>query len=253
MIGGWQKFLSITLAVLTLVSAANAQGRGPLPGDAESRKISVVVDRGITHTNQLPSALRPLRKAMVAGSAMSDADLRRLAERGDGLAALRLTKRLMSHGLATNAEDIAYFASIAAGAGRVSTLDDMIAALYLLAPDQLPREKLRKTIRVLYAHAWAGNTRALGAVIDLNGPDQLFGAMSEKTRNKLLDKGRELGTGQIELRLAIKELSEAPDDATTRTRVAGYLIRAERMGDLAVQTIARNLRRRLGDAPDAQY
>ncbi|MDA7430835.1 hypothetical protein PGB28_20430 [Primorskyibacter aestuariivivens] len=245
--------MSIIAAVLILVSAAHAQARGPLPGSAESRKISVVVDRGITHTNQLPTSLRPLRKAMVGGAAMSDADLRTLAERGDGLAALRLTKRLKSDGLAENAVDIAFYASIAAGAGRVSTLDEMIEALYLLAPEQMPRERLRPVIGVLYAHAWAGNTRALGAVIDLNGRDQLFGEMSEKTRNRLLDMGRKLGTGQIELRLAMKELAENSGDAATRERVIGYLIRAERMGDLAVQAIAQNLRRTLGDVPNAQY
>lgn len=252
MTGGWHRILSAICAALTLIGAAHAQARGPLPGSAESRKISVVVDRGITHTNQLPSRLRPIRKAMVGGAEMSDADLRSLAERGDGLAALWLTKRLVAEGLPEHKAEIAFLASIAAGAGRVSTLDEMIEALYLLQPGQLPRAKLRKVIRVLYAHAWAGNTRALGAVIDLNGPDRLFGAMSETTRDRLLATGRELGTGQIELRLALKLLTETPDDAAARTRALGYLIRAERMGDLAVRTMAQNLRRTLGDSPAPQ-
>lgn len=251
--GGWLIRLFSVLMALTGVSTASAQGWSPLDGaSAESRKISVLVDRGVTRTSQLPSALRPLRKAMVGDAAIGEADLRKLAERRDGLAALRYTKILLARGMTENAAEIGYFASIAAGAGRVSTLDEMIAAMRRLEPGTVPKERLGQMIRVLYAHAWAGNTAALSALIDLNGADRLLGAMSDRTRARLLETGLKLGDGRIELHLAMKVLAGGARDAATLTRAEGYLMRAERMGDMAVRTMAENLRRNLGQTQQAQ-
>lgn len=242
--GGWKTYAFIVAMALTGVSAVSAQGWSPLDSAApETRKISVVVDRGITRTSQLPASLRPLRKTMVANQPISEMDLRKLAERGDGLAAMRYAKILLAGGMEKNASDIAFFAAIAAGAGRVSTLDDMIDALRLLEPGDLPREKLGRAIRVLYGHAWAGNTMALAALIDLNGKDRLLGEMSEKTRLRLLETGQKLGDGRIELHLAMKLLAESQRDQSTLTRAEGYLMRAERMGDVTVRAMAANLRR----------
>lgn len=242
--GGWHIFLLLITMALTDVSTARAQGWSPLDAaPAATRKISVVVDKGITRTRQLPVSLRPLRKAMIANRPLSEGDLRKLAERGDGLAALRYTKLLLDRGLAQNATGVAYFGAIAAGAGRISVLDDMIEALHLLQPGDLGPEELGRAIRTLYGHAWAGNTMALAALLDLNGKDRLLGEMSEKTRLRLLETGQRLADGRIELHMAMKLLAGGNRDKPTLTRADGYLLRAERMGDVTIKTMAANLRR----------
>lgn len=206
----------------------------------ERKKISVVVTRGVTHTRQLPRQLQSTRKAMLAGRPMVDEQLRDLAKAHDSLAALRYTKRLMARD--GSPAEIAYYASLAAAGGRASVFDDMVKALYSLRPGDMEKTRLSHVISVLYGYAFAGNTLALDAVMDLNGPKALFGEMSPKTRERLLSEGLEIGDGRIELRLAMQAISER----TVPTQViVGYLLRAERMGDLAVRTTAENLRRHI--------
>ncbi|WP_283647300.1 hypothetical protein [Marinovum algicola] len=165
--------------------------------------------------------------------------LRRLAEAGDGLAALRMVKRLRPRGPAEHASDIAYYASIASGAGRQGLFDDFVAALYLLDPAREPKHRVSQFIRVLYPHAWAGNSLAQDALIALNGPGKLFGPMSEATRARI----RQEGGARMVLALAMKDLSRDDLDAAALTRVIGYLELAERTGDLPVRTMAQSLRR----------
>ncbi|TNF21589.1 MAG: hypothetical protein EP318_06455 [Rhodobacteraceae bacterium] len=227
---------AVTLAAGLLASAALAEPMA-LPSDSDARQISVVVDRGITHTNQLPWALRPLRKAMVGGAAMSLADLRKLADRGDSLAALKLVKAMRSGAMPESASDMAFYAAVAAGAGRRGMLGEMIAALYRLTPGTEPAERLSQSIRVLYGHAWAGNTRAQDALVALNGEGRLFGPMSDATREKILTSGG----ARMVLSLAMTDLARKDLDEGGLMRVRGYLERAERNGDLAIRTMAQTL------------
>lgn len=230
--------IAAALAGLLLASALTAQPLS-LPASKESRKVAVVVERGITHTRQLRSAeLRRLRKRMVGGVPMREADLRRLAEARDGLAALRMVKLLRPRGLEAHASDIAYYASIAAGAGRNSMFDDFVGALYLLDPASEPKGRVSQYIRVLYPHVWAGNSMAQDALIALNGEDKLFGPMSEATRARIVQDGG----ARMVLTLAMKDLGGGDLDAAGLTRVTGYLDVAERKGDLPIRTMARTLR-----------
>lgn len=227
---------AITLAAGILAAPVLAEPLA-LPSKSEARQISVVVDRGITHTNQLPWSLRPLRKAMVGGAAMSIADLRTLADRKDSLAALKLVKLMRSGAMTETASDMAFYAAVAAGAGRKGMLDDMIAALYRLSPEVEPADRMSHYIRVLYGHAWAGNTQAQDALIALNGEDRLFGPMSDATRDRIVATG---GPRMV-LSLALKDLARADLDEAGLVRVRGYLERAERNGDLAIRAMAQTL------------
>lgn len=240
MVRGWTKSLAIVLAGLVPLSDVAAQSL-TLPSSAESRRISVVVDRGITSTRQLPTtALRQLRKEMVSGAPMAEDDLRALANQKDGLAALKLTKILRQRGVAQNASDLAYYASIAAGAGRKGMLDDMIGALYFLSPATEPSSRISQYIRVLYAHAWAGNTQAQDAMVALNGPDQLFGPMSDATRDRIVALSN-TGNGRMVLSLAMKDMGRTDLNRAELNRVLGYLEIADRRGDLAIRAMAFSL------------
>lgn len=214
----------------------------PIPDRAETRQISVVVTPGIRAMSQLPSArLRTLRARMHDGVDIPEAGLRELANLGDGLAAQRYARRLIAISGA-NPSDIAYYAAIAVGTGRVWTLPDMIEAMRRLDPAQEPAARMRKYISVLYAHAWAGNTLALDAVREFNGQGRLFGPLSEKTRKRLLAQSAENADGRLELRLAMDLLEQGEAlDAAGRARARAYLEQAVRAESLASKTTARNL------------
>jgi len=226
--------------VLMLATPIKAQGLSlGMPPDPEAAQISVVTDKGLTKTKYLPTAaLRNARRALLAGERLDDATLRALADRRDGNAAWRLVKRLRAQNAAPS--DIAHYAAVAAGQGRIHALDTMIDAMARLDPDTEPPARLRQLVGVLYAHAWAGNSLALDAVIAFNGEGRLLGPLSDATRARILKQAARLD-GRVELRLALDILAQDAPDAGDLARVRGYLDRAGQSKTLAVQTTAQNV------------
>lgn len=241
-----RRFLPVLAIAAAIGSMAPAETRLSVPNapDKAARQISVVVDRGLTRTTRLPTrALRAARRAMIAGEPVAAADLRALADRQDGLAALRYVRALVRDhaGDPAHASDIAYYAAVAVGTGRVWPLPDMIAAMHQIDPDTEPAARVNKYISVLYAHAWAGNPLALDAVIDFNGAGRLFGPLSDETRARILAQSAKNGGGRAELRMAI-DLMSNPERTAEQTELARrYLDRAAQVKDLAIRTTAINL------------
>ena len=242
-----QKRYALVLSCALMLSGPAAFAQAfpmTIPTDPASRQISVVVDKGLTHTRQLPRrSLRDARKAMIAKQVVSDDDLRALAEYGDGLAAKKYVDLVLGReGLTKdNASDVAYFASIAAQQGRVYALDEMVSAMMYLDPESEPQVRKRQLIKVLYPYAWEGNSLAMDAVIDYNGEGKLFGALSERTRQRILDHA-ENSDGRVELRFALQILTSDQITQADLDRATAYLERAERSRTLAVVTTAANLK-----------
>ncbi|KNG93297.1 hypothetical protein [Pseudaestuariivita atlantica] len=226
---------------LSALPAAAQEFEVPIPVAAEGQDVAVVVDRGLTKTKYLPTRkLRAARVAMLAKQVVSDEDLRALADRKDSLAALKYTQLLWQRGVSENASDIAYYGSIAAAAGRVSALKKMIRAMAYLDPATEPAKRRKQLMRVLYPYAWGGNSLALDALVEFNGEGKLFGALSERTRTRILDHA-EGGDGRIELRMAVSLLQNTkrtPDDEAAALRL---LERAQQSSRLSVKTTALNL------------
>lgn len=216
--------------------------------DLGDTRISVTVDRGLTSSKRLRStALRNARTAMHEGGGVSAEHLRALAEAGDGLAAQRYVRLLEASSTPPGPSDLAYFSAISVGTGRVWTLKTMIAAMHDLDPKSEPRARINKYIQVLYPHAWAGNPLALEAVLAFNGEGRLFGALSDRTRDRILAESREHGDGRIELGMALSLLertraaeSPAPGDLSL---ARSLLKQAEISDHLAVRASAQNLLR----------
>ncbi|WP_102109633.1 hypothetical protein [Oceaniglobus roseus] len=243
------RHLALGLALAAALAAPLAAGSIPMviSDDAESRAISVVVRAGVTATRELPTdALRGARQRMNAGERLSDEDLRALAERWDGMAAKRYADRLAKQGRAKHASDLAYFYGIAAATGRAYALPDMIEAMGHLDAATEPAARMKHLISVLYPYAWAGNSAALDAVVEFNGEGKLFGALSEATRQRILDQAKS-GNGRIELRLALDILSDDAAAPTDLARAREYLERAQGSKLLAVKTTAQNLLAYLDD------
>jgi hypothetical protein len=211
----------------------------PIPPDATSRAISVVAAPGLTRTRSLPPGeLRTAREAMLADQDISPDLMRQLADRQDGLAALRYHRHLLETG--GSASDIAYYGAIAVMTGRIWPLEDVVAALLTLDPATEPPDRVNLAIRALYPQAWAGNGLALDALIQLNGEDRLFGVMSDATRARLVDAARAGGDGRLFLHLAVSELWGTPD-ADARARAQAYLAEAAAGSHLGVRTTAQTL------------
>ncbi len=235
--------LSMILLMAGLAGPAAAQTLPfAFPDDRASRHISVVVDEGITRTVDLPNrALREARLAMVAKKVISDEDLRGLAEARDGLAAAKLVDILVGRGIEENASDIAYFGAIAVGTGRIWPLDEMVEAMWYLDPETEPKVRKNQMIKVLYPHAWAGNSVALQAVIDFNGDGKLFGKLSDSTRQKILEQAEKNGDGRAELRLALTILQSEEQSDADLARARDYLTRAVSSRELPVHVTAANI------------
>ncbi|RVT85740.1 hypothetical protein DXV76_08305 [Rhodobacteraceae bacterium CCMM004] len=224
-----------------------------IPSDPESRAISVVVDPGITKTAQLRRAdLRETRKAMHEGLPVADDALRALADARDGLAAARYADRLIAEDPLGRASDIAWYTSIAVGSGRVYALRKMVTALHRLDPADEPAARKRQYMAVLYPHAWAGNALAMDAVIAFNGEGRLFGALSDATRDKILDYAAG-GDGRVELRFAVRILADDDATAADLARARSYLERARASvsptAKATAETLLSLLDARTGGAP----
>ncbi len=211
-----------------------------------SKTISVVVSRGLVSNRPLRSnTLRNARTRMQQGGEVNPRTLRALAQAGDGLAAQHYVRWMLAQEKAANPSDLAYYAAIAIGTGRVWTLRNMIEAMHQLDPQTEPRARIRKYIQVLYPHAWAGNTLALQAVVEFNGEGRLFGPLSEKTRLRIQQEVGKNGDSRIGLGIAMGLLERNRASATPNPDDLAYarqlLAQATTSTHLAVATSAQNL------------
>ncbi|MEM9248563.1 MAG: hypothetical protein AAGB05_07680 [Pseudomonadota bacterium] len=216
----------------------------PFEPDREARQLSVTVTPDRRSMRGLSPSLRTARAAMHAGETIADQDLARLAEAGDGLAAQTLARRLVAQPEA-DPSDVAYYSALAVMTGRVWTLPQMVRAMRQLTPGQEPSDRVRAYIRALYPHAWEGNTLALDAVVAFNGEGRLFGALSDRTRERILERSARDGEGRAELRLAVARLEAGVETAQARAEVRALLERAEASTHLGIRTAAQNLIARL--------
>jgi hypothetical protein len=228
--------LTAALPAATLPAHAEVPLVLPIAPTLDSRQIAVTVDPGLTRTRALPPGeLRAARVAMLDDQDVAPDLLRQLADRRDGLAALRLTRHLVDQG--GTPSDIAYYGSIAILTGRIWPLEDVVGALMLLDPATEPADRVNMAMAALYPQAWAGNALALDALIALNGDGRLFGPMSDRTRDRILEQAALAGDGRVHLHLAVSELWGQPtDEARARARV--WLDQALAGSHLGVRTAA---------------
>ena len=213
-----------------------------IPPDPAHAQISVKVTKGLISTAKLPTpALRDARKALLDDKEVSPAALKALADHWDGLAAQKYVRYLLASVPDASPSDIAYYGTIAVSTGRVWTLPQVVAALRQIEPVTEPPERIKAYIAMLYPHAWAGNSLAMDAVIDLNGAGKLFGPMSKATEKRILTIGEKAGDGRIPLRLALALLQKPARTQADVDQARKYLNVAKTSTNLEVQVTAANL------------
>ncbi|GIT89606.1 hypothetical protein JANAI62_09090 [Jannaschia pagri] len=205
-------FLFLSAALLAPPASA-LEDHVPLtiPPAAETARISVEAVPSRRSMRGLTRAQRAGRQAMHEGGFVEPDMLRQLAERGDGLAAQRYVRVLQADPTAS-ASDLAFYSALAVQTGRGKLLQQMLTAMDSLDPTTEPRDRVNRYIAALYPQAWAGNAVALDAVARFNGEGRLFGALSERTRDRLLTEMRALGDGRGQLGMAVGLLEDRAKD-----------------------------------------
>ncbi|MEK1888624.1 MAG: hypothetical protein AAAB35_13860 [Phyllobacterium sp.] len=202
--------------------------------------------QGITRTDQLPSAqLQSIRKRMISQRSVAYREVQTLADKGDGLAALFVGKRLSANPDLT--ADAIHYYTIACSTGRAGAVGPLVSLL-ARDPANLSEARLRYAETTLRDHAARGNPVAAAALIRFYKSGHPFG-LNLKVAEDLQRQAAKGGDGKTALDLAIAMISEGLPDESDRAEALNYLHIAERSNDLKVKTIAAAVVRSLESTP----
>ena len=192
--------------------------------------------------------LKDLRRAMLAGTELSDLQLQSLADAGDGLAAARYAKRLEERKDPAFLGDAAHYYSIAVYMDRDFALPRLIALLG--RPDvAFGPARLQNLRDVLDRAARRGDPVAAAGLGDLLLREAPF-PQDIPRAHALLLQAAEVGDAQAAIRLAmnqIKGMPGLPPDPASARRALELALDSP---DPGVQSMARTLLGQL-DAPTA--
>jgi len=209
--------------------------------EAEARRIAVTVIRGVRSGRDLPTQhLRNARARMVKGRSIPIADLRALADAGDGVAALRLIRRIEDGDYQVTPGDLAHYYGIAAATGRVVGLTGVVRLLARIDREDIDPKRLRILKDIVMAYAMAGNSVAVRAMMGFHIAERPFGPIPDDML-RLAERARGIGRDVIALQLASDLIQSDWDDAAALTRARGYLHDAAQSRSVRVTLIAANL------------
>ncbi len=208
--------------------------------DIAPHRITVVMTPGITSWLQLPSEdLVQTRRDLAQGRFVSTTQLRRLADLGDGFAALRFAQRLEESG-ANNPADIAHYYGMAAATGRGGAIVNMIRHLDQIDPADVGPRRLGLLRGIVVAYANAGNSAAAEALIRYHWRQVPFGPLYDEVEAVLARLDGELGA-ELSLRHAVAILQDRQRTKQDLLNVQTYLAAASQATSLETRLVAQNL------------
>lgn len=240
--------MRITVVAVCLASGAIAQSVPMRPPEAvQLLKADFVFDNAVRQTRDLPTAgLRALRRAMLAGDALGMADLRTLADAGDGLAAFRLAKLLEAEGKQDPTGVAAHYYAIAAYTGRIFAVPPLAR---LLKDDGAGYSASRLTngLNAMTVQAISGNSEAATLLGQMYAAGSPFGRDAIKAQAYLAMAS---GGGSMAalLQLGVALLADPMDKAAGNPAARAALRLAAAGDDLSVRVTAENLLRLMGSA-----
>jgi TPR repeat protein len=191
--------------------------------------------------------LQDMRRAMLAGAKMPDADLRTLADAGEGLAAARFAQRLQERGDLATLDDAAHYYSIAVYVDRDFALPRLLALLGR-SDIKFGPARLKNIREVLEREAKQGSPIAAAGLADLLMRGRPFAQDVPRARELLLVAAK-AGDSQAAIRLAISHFQGATDLPPDPESARPALELALASPDPGVQSMALTLGRRLPGAP----
>lgn len=195
---------------------------------------------GITRTDQLPTqTLRNIRRKMLSRRRVSHAQLRLLADTGDGLAALLFAKRIEAMKDPKLGADAVHYYSRAAYSGRKSALPALVRLLRT-ANVALDGNKLRQAEAALHAHAAKGSELATASLAKFYRTGSPFGLKPEEAE-RLMRRSAEAGDEQAAFDLAVALMQKQPQTDETRRDMLKYLELAKGSEKPGLQAMAETL------------
>ncbi len=213
---------------------------------ADERRYRRGFNQGVTRTDQLNSAqLQGIRKRMIGHRKVSYRELQLLADRGDGLAALYVAKRLSTNP-AHNADTIHYY-TIACTTGRAGAVAPLARQLKS-ASNGVSKVRLDQAEATLLQHAARRNPVAIDALVKFYAAGEPFGTNPQEAE-RLRREAAKGGDSKVALDLAIAMISEGLLDEDEKSEARRYLEIAEKSPELSVKTVAAAVLRQLDAAP----
>lgn len=202
-------------------------------------QVEFVFDSRVPSTKSLPSAdLQATRRRLIAGDIVPTADLRALADFGDGLAAFHFARRLQAANPPARLGTAAHYYAIAAYTGRAFAVPPL-ANLLLREGAQYSPSLLEQALNAMTIQAQSGNAKAAQALGQMYLDGQPFGHNAAKAQEFLTMAGQ--SDAQAALDLGVLLMSDARDAAQGHVGAKAALALAAQGADLAAQVTAQNL------------
>lgn len=225
-----------------ILAAALAGLVAPLGAPAPARAF----DNRIQHTDDLPTyALRQARKRMLAKRHISYADMRALADHGDGLAAFRYGKRLLELEDPSLLSDAAHYFSIAAMTGREYAVTPLVRILQRPGVE-INDVRMRDIERSLWEQARNGDPDASRALAEFYTSGTPFGKKPDRAE-QLLENMPDDTDPRDALDLAVAAMNAPEDQRPDKERLLDLLETAMNSKDLEVKLTAENMFRAMSD------
>ena len=244
--------LSITSPIVAAAPLAGLSGNAASPQRGIDNLIEQIASRrGITRTSQLPTQqLRNIRAKMVSKRRVSFADMRLLADTGDGLAALLLAQRIESIGDPKLSADAVHYYSRAAYAGRASAVPALVRLLRT-AGVKLDANKLKQAETALKTHAGRDSEVATNALAKFYRTGAPFGLKPEEAERLLRDLA-ESGNLQAAFDVAVTLLTQGRRNANAKEDALKYLEMAKASDKPGLRAMAETLARTVASSSNLQ-
>lgn len=214
----------------------------------EPHRITVEMVRGIRSSTELPTEeLIAARRALAAGQRISTAQLRQLADIGDGFAALRFAQWLDRQGDRVPAADVAHYYGVAAATGRGGAIANLIKALDRIPADELGPRRANVFKNVILTYARAGNSYAIDAVFRYHSQSTPFGPLDDELA-RIVERAGGDAAAELALQLAVILLRDPAMTEDDLEQVDWHLQTALTSSSLTTQVTAQNLIPVLNDA-----
>lgn len=240
------------LASVLISLASGAMARSELvkfdtPSDVV--RIEFVFDNNVRRTSDLPTAqLRATRRQMISGGYVRFAELRALADAGDGLAAFRFARLLEERETPDPTGSKAHYYAIAAYTGR----DFAVGPLARLLKDEgetYSASRLNHTLNAMTVQALSGNPVAATLLGEMYLEGVPFGRDLAQAQ-AYLQLAADGGDPSAILQLGVALMSDPADAAAGHAGARSALTKAAAGDDLSVRVTSENLLRLLDKSSD---
>lgn len=203
-------------------------------------------DQGITRTDQLNDVtLQAIRRRMIARQRVTYKELQMLADRGDGVAAIYLAKRLSANPKLTG--DAIHYYTIACSTGRPGAVAPL-SRLLKVSSESVSQPRLVQAEKTLRDHAARGNPVAAAQLVKFYKSGRPFGAKPDEVL-RLERQAAAGGDSKTALNLAISMISQGLASEDEKEEAEHFLSIAQTSSEPSTSAMAAAVMRQLKKEP----